>query len=72
MGSIPRLDRRTERLATIEGSLPDMSAPPTACRFAPRCPFVERRCRESAPPLVTLGPGRWSRCFRAPLQDILS
>src|SRR5437016_1318568 len=72
MGSIPRLDRRTERLATIEGSLPDMSAPPTACRFAPRCPFVERRCRESAPPLVTLGLGRWSRCFRAPLQDILS
>jgi peptide/nickel transport system ATP-binding protein len=72
MGSIPRLDRRTERLATIEGSLPDMTAPPVACRFAPRCPFVEERCTAAPPPVVTLGPGHWSRCFRVPLQDLVS
>jgi peptide/nickel transport system ATP-binding protein len=72
MGSIPRLDRRADRLATIEGSLPDMTAPPVACRFAPRCPFVEERCTAAAPPVVTLGPGHWSRCFRVPLQDLVS
>jgi peptide/nickel transport system ATP-binding protein len=72
MGSIPRLDRRAERLATIEGSLPDMTAPPLACRFAPRCPFVEDRCTAAAPPVVTVGPGHWSRCFRVPLQDLVS
>jgi len=72
MGSIPRLDHRAERLATIEGALPDMTAPPIACRFAPRCPFVEERCTAGPPPVVTLAPGHWSRCFRAPLQDVLS
>jgi peptide/nickel transport system ATP-binding protein len=72
MGAIPRLDRRAERLATIEGSLPDMTAPPVACRFAPRCPFVEERCTSAPPPVVALGPGHWSRCFRAPLQDLVS
>jgi peptide/nickel transport system ATP-binding protein len=72
MGSIPRLDHRAERLATIEGALPDMTAPPTACRFAPRCPFVEERCTMAAPPVVTIGPGHWSRCIRAPLQDLVS
>ncbi len=72
MGSIPRLDERAERLATIEGALPDMTAPPTACRFAPRCPFVEERCTAAPPPVVTIGPRHWSRCFRAPLQDLVS
>jgi len=72
MGSIPRLDRRADRLATIEGALPDMTEPPVACRFAPRCPFVEERCTAAAPPVVTLGPGHWSRCFRVPLQDLVS
>jgi peptide/nickel transport system ATP-binding protein len=72
MGSIPRLDHRAERLATIEGALPDMTAPPTACRFAPRCPFVEERCTAAPPPVVTIGPGHWSRCIRAPLQDLVS
>jgi peptide/nickel transport system ATP-binding protein len=72
MGSIPRLDHRAERLATIEGALPDMTAPPAACRFAQRCPFVEERCTAGPPPVVTLAPGHWSRCFRAPLQDLVS
>src|SRR5215831_244060 len=72
MGSIPRLDERAERLATIEGALPDMTMPPAACRFAARCPFVEERCTAGPPPVVTIGPGHWSRCFRAPLQDLVS
>jgi peptide/nickel transport system ATP-binding protein len=72
MGSIPRLDHRAERLAPIEGALPDMTAPPTACRFAPRCPFVEERCTAAPPPVVAIGPGHWSRCIRAPLQDLVS
>jgi len=72
MGSIPRLDERAERLATIDGALPDMTAPPTACRFAARCPFVEERCTAGPPPVVRIGAGHWSRCFRAPLQDIVA
>ena len=44
LGSIPRLDRRTSHLATIEGMVPNMATPPSGCRFAARCPFVSDIC----------------------------
>jgi peptide/nickel transport system ATP-binding protein len=71
LGAIPRLDLRAERLATIEGMVPNMTALPTACRFAPRCPFAEDRCRSERPPIIQLEGGRWSRCFRAPLEELV-
>jgi peptide/nickel transport system ATP-binding protein len=72
MASIPRLDRRVERLAAIDGVLPDMTAPPIGCRFADRCPFVLEECRAAPPPVVQLGNGHWSRCFRTPLEQLVA
>ena len=69
LASIPRLDERADRLAAIDGVLPDMTAPPIGCRFADRCPFVLEECRAAPPPVVDLG-GRWSRCLRAPLERL--
>jgi peptide/nickel transport system ATP-binding protein len=71
LGAIPRLDRNAERLATIEGVVPQMAAPPEGCRFAPRCPFVEDRCRRERPPIARLAEDRWSRCFRTPLEELV-
>src|SRR5690349_17629145 len=59
LASFPRLDQRTDRLAAIDGVLPDMTAPPIGCRFADRCPFVLEDCRAAPPPVVDLG-GRWT------------
>ena len=56
-----------ERLATIEGHVPDPLALPPGCRFAPRCPFVEPRCRQIDPPLARIEPGHSAACIRAPL-----
>jgi len=72
LGSIPRLDRRTSHLATIEGMVPNMANPPSGCRFAARCPFAEEACRAAPPPLLSLSPGHWSRCIRAPLERLVS
>jgi len=72
LGSIPRLDRRADELAAIEGMVPDMSTLPQGCRFAPRCPFSDERCHRERPPIVGLGNGRWSRCFYAPLEKLVS
>jgi len=72
LASIPRLDRTTDRLAAIDGVLPDMAAPPAGCRFVARCPFADDRCRSAPPPIVDLGTGRWSRCFKAPLEGLLA
>src|SRR6478736_5897223 len=70
LASIPRLDRRVATLATIEGSLPDMSEIPTGCRFAPRCPFASDICVDAAPPIVDVGSKHWSRCVKAPLEEV--
>jgi oligopeptide/dipeptide ABC transporter ATP-binding protein len=54
MNSIPRLaDPSGTRLKAIGGRPPDLIHPPQGCRFAPRCPFVQDKCRESEPPLRT-------------------
>jgi peptide/nickel transport system ATP-binding protein len=72
LGSIPRLDRQASHLATIEGMVPNMSALPSGCRFAARCPFVSEICIEAPPPMVAVSPGHWSRCIKAPLERLVS
>jgi peptide/nickel transport system ATP-binding protein len=72
LASIPRLDRRVETLATIEGTLPDMREIPQGCRFAPRCPFSSEVCVSRAPPIVEVGARHWSRCVKAPLEEVFT
>jgi len=72
LGSVPRLSGRAAALATIEGMVPDMSAPPPGCRFASRCPFADERCRRERPPVVRLADNHWSRCFYAPIEKLVS
>jgi peptide/nickel transport system ATP-binding protein len=72
LGSIPRLDRRAQHLATIEGMVPNMANPPFGCRFAARCPFVGEMCLKAPPPLVEITPGHASRCIKAPLERLVS
>jgi peptide/nickel transport system ATP-binding protein len=72
LGSIPRLDRRTDHLATIEGMVPNMTKPPGGCRFAARCPFVREACIKAPPTLVEVSPGHASRCIRTPLERLVS
>jgi len=73
LGAAPRLGGASgRRLASIEGTVPDMARPPPGCRFAPRCPFRVARCVEEAPPLAEVAPeGHASACWRAPLDRVL-
>jgi oligopeptide/dipeptide ABC transporter ATP-binding protein len=53
LGSVPHLTTsRDDVLRTIPGLPPDLSSPPRACRFAPRCPHATEVCRTEEPPLV--------------------
>jgi peptide/nickel transport system ATP-binding protein len=72
LAAIPRLDRRADQLATIEGTLPDMTDPPMGCRFAPRCPFADEQCEAAPPPIVRIDADHWSRCRKTPLEGLLS
>ena len=70
LGSLPgaRGTGGAERLAAIEGTPPNPIALPAGCRFHPRCPFVEPRCRADEPPLAEIVAGHQAACWRAPLE----
>ncbi len=73
MDSIPRLaDPSGARLEAIAGRPPDLIHPPSGCRFAPRCQYAQDKCRESEPPLRTVGsPDHLFACW-FPLVDGVS
>ncbi|MFW6058541.1 MAG: ABC transporter ATP-binding protein [Phycisphaeraceae bacterium] len=66
LASVPVADpkRRTER-QPLSGEVADPSDPPSGCLFHPRCPYAEQRCREEAPELREVEPGRYVRCHLA-------
>ena len=69
LGSIPRLGEYRERLSTIEGTVPSPGNQPKGCRFSPRCPFADARCRDESPPLRALGEEHQVACWKAPVED---
>ncbi len=53
LGSIPRLEADASKpMLSIPGLPPDLTNPPTGCRFAARCRFATEQCRAQEPPLT--------------------
>ncbi len=72
LASIPQvvMGRRSDT-PVLAGDLPASPLPlPVGCRFAPRCPYAEDRCRETAPALRSLVDGRLVRCHFAETLDL--
>ncbi|MET0742145.1 MAG: oligopeptide/dipeptide ABC transporter ATP-binding protein, partial [Microvirga sp.] len=57
------LDDGAKRLQPIAGSPPDLADPPPGCRFHPRCPMAEPRCRSGIFPLREVAPDHFSACI---------
>ncbi|HMK00872.1 MAG TPA: oligopeptide/dipeptide ABC transporter ATP-binding protein, partial [Reyranella sp.] len=73
LGSIPRLGSDgDERLTAIEGMVPNPYALPPGCRFSPRCPLADARCRSEQPQLREIGRGHRAACWKAPLDLALA
>jgi oligopeptide/dipeptide ABC transporter ATP-binding protein len=53
----------TTELHSIPGAPPNLIAPPTGCRFHPRCPDAMRVCPERYPPREDLADGRRVYCW---------
>lgn len=62
MNSIPKVNMDMTRLETIEGSVPNLTKPPTGCRFNPRCPYAMEKCKEIKPLMVEVRPGHFTAC----------
>lgn len=54
----------------IEGDPPNPAAPPTGCRFHPRCPYATGLCRAEHPALSKIEAGRMVACHRADDLDL--
>jgi len=65
IGSIPSVEPgiRERKLKYIPGQPPDLSNPPTGCRFHPRCPYTMKLCKVKEPPMVNVGNKRLVACW---------
>jgi len=65
LAAMPSVERPPGTLQVIQGQVPDLSAPPPGCRFAPRCAYRMDQCQET-PISVTESPGHEVACWLYP------
>ncbi len=63
LAAAPDPDRTTPPQLAGRGAPPSLLAPPSGCRFHPRCPFAMDVCKRQAPPSVTAADGHGSACW---------
>ena len=61
-GSIPDLDKDTDRLNPIAGLMPDPTNLPDGCSFSPRCPYSMEECIKTDPKLKEISNGHKVKC----------
>jgi len=59
---VPDVGRSDQTVLT--GEPPDPARIPSGCRFHPRCPVVEERCRTVNLPILGVDPGHHCACVR--------
>jgi peptide/nickel transport system ATP-binding protein len=62
VSSLPRIGDISEKKG-LEGSPPNLAAPPLGCRFHPRCPLATDLCRKEHPPMVDVAAGHRVACW---------
>ncbi len=65
LAAVPSADKSARALAGIAGAVPELSAMPAGCRFAPRCAAAEERCHNCRIELKSLGGRAAVRCLKA-------
>ena len=63
LSAAPDPDRPAPPSLAGRGAAPDLTRPPSGCRFHPRCPFAMAVCAQAAPPAFDLGQEHSSACW---------
>lgn len=63
MSAFPSIIGPKRELTTLPGEPPDLIAPPTGCRFHPRCPFATEICSQEDPEFRDMGSGHFVSCW---------
>ena len=62
LSSLPQVGDKSDR-TSVSGPPPDLSDPPSGCRFAPCCPHAMARCTSHEPALRRIEDNRYAACF---------
>jgi len=63
LSAAPDPDREKPPHLEDRGAPPSLSAPPSGCRFHPRCPFVMDICKRQVPPSIAVSAGHTAACW---------
>ena len=63
INAVPTLTSDKSTLISVPGSPPDLIQLPTGCKFHPRCPLADDRCRREEPPLTEVVSGHKTACW---------
>jgi peptide/nickel transport system ATP-binding protein len=62
IGAFPSIKGPRRKLISIPGTPPDLLNPPSGCRFHPRCPYTNNKCKSIEPEIKDLGGGHYVAC----------
>jgi peptide/nickel transport system ATP-binding protein len=63
LAAAPDPERAQPPELSARGAPPSLLAPPSGCRFHPRCPFAMEICKTQAPPSFAIAPGHQAACW---------
>ena len=63
LNAAPDPERSSPEAIEARGSAPSLIAPPSGCRFHPRCPHAMPVCSERQPPDIPVGVGHMAACW---------
>lgn len=63
MTSIPKINNDVERLETIPGIVPSPLNFPGGCKYYPRCPLADEKCKREEPEIKKIASGHHVRCW---------
>jgi len=62
LSSFPSIHGEKRALVALGGEPPNLIAPPSGCRFHPRCPRATEICQREEPPVASSG-DHWAACW---------
>jgi peptide/nickel transport system ATP-binding protein len=63
LSAAPDPDRAQQPVLAGRGAPPSLLAPPSGCRFHPRCPYAMDVCKHKAPPSIAVAPDHIAACW---------
>jgi peptide/nickel transport system ATP-binding protein len=63
LSAAPDPDRAETPKVAARGAPPSLLAPPSGCRFHPRCPYAMEICKQKVPPSFAVSSGHIAACW---------